>query len=106
MPNPIKLSAKLPKDRPLNGLDTVHEQLAAHGTAIVIMTVSAPEVVNRLGGARQPVLTIEHIEGLPEGDDGFAVRGRNLLRDARAARERADGVMPGMENMPQAGEPD
>lgn len=105
MPNPIKLSAKLPKDRPLNGLDAVHEQLAKFGTAYVIMSVSAHEVVDRLDGQKQPIMVIDHIEGLPEGDSGLAVRGRTLMRDARAARESASGTLPGMENMPQAGEP-
>lgn len=97
MPNPIKLSAKLPKGVPLNGLDTIHEQLAKFGTAYVIMSVSAHEVVNRIGSGKQPIMTIDHVEGLPEGPGSdLAARGRTLMRDARAARERAEGTLPGM----------
>lgn len=93
-PTPIKLSARLPKELPLNGLGTVHEQLTKYGTATVIMTVSASEVTHRLGGSKQPIVTIEHIEGLPAGD--LAKAGEDLLRRARAARESADGTLPGM----------
>jgi hypothetical protein len=91
---PIKLSAKLPKELALNGLGTVHEQLSKYGTATVIMTVSASEVTHRLGGSKQPIVTIEHIEGLPAG--ALDERGKVLLRDARAAREESDGTLPGM----------
>lgn len=92
-PTPIKLSAKLPKELTLNGLGTVHEQLSKYGTATVVMTVSASEVTHRLGGTKQPTVTIEHIEGLV-GD--LAKDGEFLLRQARAARESGEGVLPGM----------
>lgn len=93
-PTPIKLSAKLPKELTLNGLGTVHEQLTKYGTATVVMTVSASEVTHRLGGSKQPTVTIEHIEGLPAGR--LADAGTRLLRDAREDRESADGTLPGM----------
>jgi hypothetical protein len=93
-PTPIKLSAKLPKELALNGLGTVHEQLSKYGTATVIMTVSASEVTHRLGGSKQPIMTIEHIEGLPPGE--LADEGEILLDRARAARESDAGVLPGM----------
>lgn len=92
-PTPVKLSAKLPKGLPLNGLGTVHEQLVKFGTATVIMTVSASEVLNRIGGSKQPIVTIEHIEGLT-GD--LAEEGRILLHAARQNRESDAGVLPGM----------
>lgn len=91
---PIKLSAKLPKELVLNGLGTVHEQLSKYGTAYVVMAVSASEVTHRLGGSKQPTVTIEHIEGLPTGT--LADRGQALMRDARADRESAEGTLPGM----------
>lgn len=93
-PTPIKLSAKLPKELALNGLGAVHEQLSKYGTATVIMTVSASEVTHRLGGSKQPTVTIEHIEGLT-GD--LAGDGQKLLQAARQARESSAGVLPGME---------
>lgn len=97
MPEPIKLSARLPKELALNGLDTVHKQLAEYGSAYVIMSVSAYEVTHRLGGAKQPMMVIDHIEGLPEGPaSDLAARGRTLMRDARQAREIAVGTLPGM----------
>lgn len=93
-PTPVKLSAKLPKELALNGLGTVHEQLSKYGTATVVMTVSASEVTHRLGGSKQPTVTIEHIEGLPAG--ALDERGQKLLHDARADREEAAGTIPGM----------
>jgi hypothetical protein len=93
-PTPIKLSAKLPNELALNGLGTVHAELTKYGTATVVMTVSASEVTHRLGGSKQPTVTIKHIEGLPPGV--LADQGKALLRDARAAREGADGTLPGM----------
>jgi hypothetical protein len=94
MGKPIKLSAKLPGELAMNGLDTVHDQLAGYGTAYVIMSVSTYEVLKRLSGDVQPVMVIEHIEGLPEGP--LAVAAKQLMRDARKAREIAVGVIPGL----------
>mgnify|MGYP001559042770 CR=1 FL=1 len=92
---PIKLSAKLPKDLPLNGLDTIHEQLRTFGTARVVMDVACYEVVDRLGGDKQPIMVIEHIEGLPRG--ALDKEGERLIARARKAREIAHGVLPGLE---------
>jgi hypothetical protein len=89
---PIKLSAKLPKEARLNGLDSIHEQVARHGQAYIIASVVAPEVVERAGGVRQPVLVIDHIEGLPKG--ALADDGGRLLRRARTDRENAMMARP------------
>lgn len=93
-PKPMKLNAKLPQEPVLNGLDTVYEQLASFGTARIIMEVSCAEVALTIGGGRKPVLTIEHVEGLPKGDLDKA--GERLIRQARADRETASGTLPGM----------
>lgn len=89
---PIKLSARLPKELRLNGLDTIHEQVARHGQAYIIALVVAPEVVERAGGVRQPVLVIDHVEGLPRGP--LADDGERLLRRARTDRENAMMARP------------
>lgn len=82
---PIKLSAALPKEAALNGLHTVHAQVARHGQAYVIASTIAPEVVERTGGVRQPKLVIERIEGLPSGE--LAKAAKQLMDWARAERE-------------------
>jgi hypothetical protein len=94
---PVKLAAKLPKKDNLNGLDTVHEQLRRHGTAIIIAQVTAPTVTERLGGIREPRAEIESIEGLPAdgGGDSLNALGARLLELARAERLGDDGVMFG-----------
>ena len=88
---PIKLAAKLPKGN-ANGLDTIHDQVKKHGSAYVVMLVSAPEVLVRVGGTREPKLTIDHVEGLPAGV--LADRGEGLLLEARKAR--TGDVAPGL----------
>lgn len=88
---PIKLAAKLPKGN-ANGLDAIHEQVKKHGSAYVVMLVSAPEVLVRIGGTREPKLTIDHIEGLPAGP--LADQGERLLLEARKARTGDDA--PGL----------
>ncbi len=93
VPKAVKLSAKLPKAVPLNGLETIHDRLTKFGSAFVVMSVSSDESVVRIGGARVPVMRIEHIEGLT-GD--LAKQGEALLLAARQARESGDGVLPGM----------
>ena len=93
---PIKLSAKLPKDLPLNGLDTIHEQLRTFGTARVVMDVACYEVVDRLGGDKQPIMVIEHIEGLPRG--ALDKEGERLIaraRDTSRGRDVTIHAMPG-----------
>ncbi len=91
---PIKLSAKQPKTGNLNGTVTVHPQLQAFGDALLIMKVSCSQVVDSLG-SKQPVMTIEHIEGLPVG--ALADSGAELLERAAIKRRSDDGVLPGME---------
>ncbi len=90
---PFKLASKLPKDPKVNGLVGVHEQLRRFGTATIIMTVGCDQVVKTRGG-EQPIMVIEHIEGLT-GD--LADEGEILLDRARVARESDDGVLPGMD---------
>lgn len=91
---PIKLSARLPKDRPLNGLGTIYDQVKRHGSAFVVMYVRADEVTERADGTKVPTLTIDHIEGLPtmQGVDNTDLHraGAKLMEWARAERE-ADG---------------
>lgn len=94
-PGSVKLSAKLPKVHALNGLGTIHEQLAKFAGGYVIMFVESSEQTNRLGGGRQPLASIEQIEGLPTGP--LADAGKELMLRARSARELTDGVIPGMD---------
>lgn len=91
---PIKLAGKLPKDPKFNGLAPVHAQLKAFGTATVAMTVTCSQVLKRFDGTDQPVMVIEHIEGLT-GD--LADRVQEAMDEARVARESDEGVMPGMD---------
>lgn len=100
-PGSVKLSAKLPKTNPLNGLGAIHSQLAGYGGGYVIMFVESDEQVARLGGGRQPLAVVEHIEGLPTGP--LADAGKELLLRARKARELSDGVLPGMDTDGLAG---
>lgn len=90
--NPVKLSSKLPKELRLNGLDTIHGKLSTFGDGYVIAYVAAHEVVNRLGD-KQPIITIEHIEGVPEH---LVERAAGLLDEARRQRETDGGVLPGL----------
>jgi len=84
---PVKLAAKLPKGDNLNGLDTVHDRLRKHGTAYLIMQVTAPTVTDHLGGIQEPRAEIEWVEGLPTGDGGsLGTIGAKLLEVARAQR--------------------
>jgi len=84
---PVKLAAKLPKEGNLNGLDTVHDQLRRHGTAIIIAQVTAPTMTVRIGDIREPRAEIEWIEGLPTGGgDSLNTLGSQLLELARAER--------------------
>lgn len=90
---PFKLAGKLPKDPKFNGLAPVHEQLRRFGTAMIVMTVGCDQLVKTRSG-EQPVMVIEHIEGLT-GD--LADEGEALIDRARVARETDDGVLPGMD---------
>jgi len=84
---PVKLAAKLPKKGSVNGLETVHAALRAHGTAIVIMQVTAPTREERLGGIVEPKAEIEWVEGLPGSAAGtLGDIGAQLLQLARAER--------------------
>jgi hypothetical protein len=84
-PKPVKLAAKLPKEVRLNGLETVHDQLAKFGTATIIATVTT-KLVEQIGGGGvlQPVMLVEHVEGLPTGP--LAKAGERLMTRARIAR--------------------
>jgi len=83
-PKPVKLLAKLPKESRLNGLESVHDQLARFGTATIVMTVSTKLVERHAGDVLQPVMQIEHVEGLPAG--ALAKAGEQLMTQARIAR--------------------
>jgi hypothetical protein len=84
---PVKLAAKLPKENNANGLDTVHAQLRAHGTAIIIMQVTAPTREERVGGIVRPQAEIEWVEGLPgSAKASLGDIGSQLLQLARAER--------------------
>jgi len=84
---PVKLAAKLPKQNDVNGLDTVHDQLRRHGTAIVVMQVTAPTRTEYSGGIVEPRAEIEWIEGLPGANRGdLGDLGAQLLGLARAER--------------------
>lgn len=89
---PVKLTVKQPKGNSLNGLETIHDQLKRHGTAIIIMQVTAPEVVERIGGIRQPAAVIEWVEGLPSQGPhkDLHAAGEQLMQWARAARLDGD----------------
>lgn len=88
---PVKLSARLPKKHPANGLDTVHKQLRQHGTAIVVMQVTAPTQLRSATGIVEPVAVIEWIEGLPGAAVGsLGDIGAKLLQIARVDRTGAD----------------
>jgi len=50
-------------------------------------------VVKRPDGDVQPVITIEHIEGIPEH---LVERVQGLMENARRDRETGDGVLPGL----------
>jgi hypothetical protein len=84
---PVKLAAKLPKTHEANGLETVHDRLRRHGTAILIMQVTAPSREERLDGVVTPKAEIEWIEGLPGASQGdLGDLGAQLLGLARAER--------------------
>jgi hypothetical protein len=88
---PVKLSARLPKQSNLNGLDTVHDTLRRYGTAIIVMQVTAHERAERVGGIVQPTAVIEWVEGLPGGKRGtLGDIGAKLLHVARVDRTGAD----------------
>lgn len=97
MPNdkPVKLSARLPKTIDANGLATIHEQLRRFRPGLIIASVVVPEVNETFGGTRQPVMVIEHIEGLPAGD--LARAGEALMERARLARDKKPDTIPGVD---------
>lgn len=88
---PVKLSAKLPKARPSNGLETVHGALRQYGTAIVIAQVSASTVAHHVGGIQEPTASVEWVEGLPGDEEGsLGWLGSILLQLARTERTGDD----------------
>lgn len=89
---PISLSKTLPKGD-ANGLDTIYDQVKEHGTAYAVVRFHADKVTVYPGGTREPVLTIERIEGLPalsevDGTERYSLakQGERLLLDARRRR--------------------
>lgn len=88
---PVKLATKLPKEHNLNGLDTVHERLRRHGTAIVIMQVISLTREEHASGIIMPKAEIEWVEGLPGANRGdLGDIGAQLLGLARAERLGTD----------------
>lgn len=92
---PVKLSAKLPKAIDANGLATLHDQLRRFRPGLIIARVTVPEITETYGGTREPVMVIEHIEGLPEGD--LAKAGEALIERARLARDGKQDTLPGVD---------
>lgn len=93
---PVKLSAKLPKTVEGNGLSTIHEQLRRFRPGIIIARVIVPEITESYGGTKQPVMVIEHIEGLPDGE--LSAMGEALIERARLARDKKPDTLPGIDD--------
>lgn len=83
MDRPVKLSARLPKGD-ANGLDTIYDQVKEHGSAYAVVRFHADKVTVYPNGTREPVLTIERIEGLPALTEAATVAGAtfSLAKDA------------------------
>lgn len=97
---PISLSKTLPKGD-ANGLDTIYHLAKDHGVVYAVVRFHADKVTVYPDGTREPVLTIERIEGLPPlteaemvPDDerrySLAKQGERLLLEARRRRTGGD----------------